>query len=228
MSQVKLILRDGVPGLGEAGDLVQVKPGFARNYLIPQGKAIFANDARIKEVEHQKRVVAEKAAKEMKDLKAVKAKVESLKLEVKARVGDEGKLFGSVTSSNIHELLSAEGIEVDRRRIEQVLTNILSNATKFTPKQGQIDIRIGETSENVQVCIADNGPGIPSGERTHIFDKFYVVTDGRGLSGLGLGLYISKQLIDLHGGRIWVDSQMTNGSTFCFEIPKEPAQEMPQ
>jgi large subunit ribosomal protein L9 len=118
MSQVKLILRDGVPGLGEAGDLVQVKPGFARNYLIPQGKAIFASDARIKEVEHHKRVVAEKAAKEMKDLKAVKAKVESLKLEVKARVGDEGKLFGSVTSSNIHELLSAEGIEVDRRRIE--------------------------------------------------------------------------------------------------------------
>ncbi len=118
MSQVKLILRDGVPGLGEAGDLIQVKPGFARNYLIPQGKAIFASDARIKEVEHNKRVVAEKAAKEMKDLKAVKAKVESLKLEVKARVGEEGKLFGSVTSSNIHELLSAEGIEVDRRRIE--------------------------------------------------------------------------------------------------------------
>ena len=118
MSQVKLILRDGVPGLGEAGDLVQVKPGFARNYLIPQGKAIFASDARIKEVEHHKRVVAEKAAKELKDLKAVKAKVESLKLEVKARVGDEGKLFGSVTSANIHELLRAEGIEVDRRRIE--------------------------------------------------------------------------------------------------------------
>ena len=118
MSQVKLILRDGVPGLGEAGDLVQVKPGFARNYLIPQGKAIFASEARIQELEHHKRVVAEKAAKEMKDLKAVKAKVESLELEVKARVGDEGKLFGSVTSSNIHELLSAEGIEVDRRRIE--------------------------------------------------------------------------------------------------------------
>ena len=88
MSQVKLILRDGVPGLGEAGDLVQVKPGFARNYLVPQGKAIFASDARIKEVEHHKRVVAEKAAKEMKDLKAVASKVEALKLEVKARVGE--------------------------------------------------------------------------------------------------------------------------------------------
>lgn len=118
MSQVKLILSDGVPGLGEAGDLVHVKPGFARNYLVPQGKAIFASEARIKELEHHQRVVAEKVAKELKDLKAVKAKVESLKLEVKARVGEEGKLFGSVTSANIHELLVGEGIEVDRRRIE--------------------------------------------------------------------------------------------------------------
>jgi large subunit ribosomal protein L9 len=118
MSQVKLILRDGVPGLGEAGDLVHVKPGFARNFLIPQGKAIFASDARIREVEHHKRVVAEQVAKELKDLKAVKAKVESLTLEVKARVGEEGQLFGSVTTANIHELLGGEGIEVDRRRIE--------------------------------------------------------------------------------------------------------------
>jgi large subunit ribosomal protein L9 len=118
MSQVKLILRDGVPGLGEAGDLVHVKPGFARNFLIPQGKAIFASDARIREVEHHKRVVAEQVAKDLKDLNALKAKVESLALEVKVRVGEEGKLFGSVTSANIHELLSGEGIEVDRRRIE--------------------------------------------------------------------------------------------------------------
>ena len=79
---------------------------------------MFASEARIKELEHHQRVVAEKVAKDLKDLKAVKAKVESLKLEVKARVGEEGKLFGSVTSANIHELLSGEGVEVDRRRIE--------------------------------------------------------------------------------------------------------------
>ena len=118
MSQVKLILRDGVPGLGEAGDLVEVKPGFARNFLIPQGKAMFASEAKIKELEHHQRVVAEKVAKELTELTAVKAKAESLSLEVKARVGEEGKLFGSVTSAQIHELLAAEGIEVDRRRIE--------------------------------------------------------------------------------------------------------------
>ena len=130
MSQVKLILRDGVPGLGEAGDLVQVKPGFARNYLIPQGKAIFASEGRIKELEHHQRVVAEKVAKELKDLQAVKTKIESLQLEVKARVGEEGKLFGSVTTANLHELLSAEGVEVDRRRIE--LKDPIKEAGEFT------------------------------------------------------------------------------------------------
>ena len=118
MGQVKLILRDGVPGVGEAGDLVKVKPGFARNYLIPQGKAIFASDARIKEFEHHQRVVADKVAKEMKDFGVVKQKIESLNLELKARVGEEGKLFGSVTSANLHEALAAVGVQLDRRRIE--------------------------------------------------------------------------------------------------------------
>ena len=118
MAQVKLILKESVPSLGEAGDLVHVRPGFARNYLIPRGKAIFASDANLKELEHHQRVVAEKVAKEMSSLRAVKDRIEGLALEVKARVGEEGKLFGSVTALQIGELLAAEGIEVDRRRIE--------------------------------------------------------------------------------------------------------------
>jgi large subunit ribosomal protein L9 len=97
---------------------VKVKPGFARNYLIPQGKAIFATDGRVKEVEHQKRVLAEKAAKQLKDLQAVKQRVEALEIEISARVGDEGKLFGSVTTLQIHEALTAQGVEIDRRRVE--------------------------------------------------------------------------------------------------------------
>jgi signal transduction histidine kinase len=71
------------------------------------------------------------------------------------------------------------------------------------------------------VCIADEGPGISEEDRTHVFDKFYVVTDGRGLSGLGLGLYIAREIVELHKGRIWVESQPAQGSTFCFELPKE-------
>lgn len=111
-------------------------------------------------------------------------------------------------------------VDVDRRRIEQVLTNILSNAIKFTPKQGQIDICLSETNHDVQVCITDNGPGIPEEDQALIFDKFYVVVDNRGLSGLGLGLYIAREVIDLHGGRIWVESRVGKGSTLCFELPR--------
>jgi len=112
-------------------------------------------------------------------------------------------------------------VEVDRRRIEQVLTNILSNAIKFTPKQGQIDVSLADTPDAVQVCIADNGPGIAERDQARIFDKFFVVADGRGLAGLGLGLYLVRQNIELHGGRIWVTSQEGQGATFCFSLPKE-------
>jgi large subunit ribosomal protein L9 len=118
MRQLKLILRESVPSLGEAGDLVTVKPGYARNYLIPQGKAIFATEANVRELEHHRRVVAEKVAKEMATLGAVKDRIEGLSLEVKARVGEEGRLFGSVTALQIGELLAQQGVEVDRRRIE--------------------------------------------------------------------------------------------------------------
>jgi large subunit ribosomal protein L9 len=118
MAQVNLILQEAVPSLGEVGDLVKVKPGFARNYLIPQGKAIFATEARVKELEHHKRVVAEKAAKQLKDLEGAKRRVEAVSLEITARVGEEGKLFGSVTTLQVHEALAAKGFEIDRRRIE--------------------------------------------------------------------------------------------------------------
>ena len=78
MAQVKLILRESVPSLGEAGDLVGVKPGYARNYLIPQGKAIFASAHKVRELEHHKRVVAEKVAKEIKDLTATRDRLQQL------------------------------------------------------------------------------------------------------------------------------------------------------
>lgn len=118
MAQVKLILTESVPSLGEAGDLVRVKPGFARNYLVPQGKAIFASESKVRELEHHKRVVAEKVALQLKDLNAARDRLQGLTLEVSARVGEEGKLFGSVTSVQIAELLAEKGFEIDRRKID--------------------------------------------------------------------------------------------------------------
>lgn len=117
MRQVKVILSQSVQGLGEAGDVVGVKVGYARNYLLPQGKALPATESKVRELEHHKRVVLEKAARELKDLEALRKRLESVALEVSARVGEEGKLFGSVTSAQIAELLAEKGYEVDRRKI---------------------------------------------------------------------------------------------------------------
>jgi len=115
---VKLILRESVPGLGEAGDLVSVRPGFARNYLLPGGRAILATEGNVRELEHKQRVVAAKVAKERKEQTALRDRIQAVTIAVAARAGEEGKLFGSVTSVQIAELLAAQGIEVDRRRIQ--------------------------------------------------------------------------------------------------------------
>ena len=117
MSLVKLILREDVANLGAAGDLVNAKPGFARNFLIPQGKADFATESKVKQLEHQRRVIEAKQAKALKDLQAVDHRIRSTKLEVAAKAGEEGKLFGSITSSQIAELLAAKGVQIDRRKI---------------------------------------------------------------------------------------------------------------
>jgi large subunit ribosomal protein L9 len=117
MRQVKVILRETVYGLGDAGDLVGVKVGYARNYLLPQGKALLATESKVRELDHHKRVVTEKAARDLNDLKALRDRLESVALEVTARVGEEGKLFGSVTTAHIAQLLAEKGYTVDRRKI---------------------------------------------------------------------------------------------------------------
>jgi large subunit ribosomal protein L9 len=118
MAQVKIILREDVHGLGHAGTVVSVRPGYARNYLLPEGKAVLATEAGVKELEHHQRVIAEKVARELKSHQAVKSRLEGLKLSVAAQVGEEGKLFGSVTAREIAELIAAQGVEIDRRTIQ--------------------------------------------------------------------------------------------------------------
>jgi large subunit ribosomal protein L9 len=117
MRSVRLILREDIPGLGEAGDLVGVKVGYARNYLLPQGKAILATESKIAQLEHTKRVVSEKLGKELKDLEGLRDRLQALELEVVAKAGEEGKLFGSVTSAHVADLLAEKGFEIDRRKI---------------------------------------------------------------------------------------------------------------
>ena len=117
MGQIKLILVEDVPSLGHAGELVSVKPGYARNYLVPQGKAALATEARVQELAHKQRVIETKLAKELSDMQAVAHKIQSLTLEVSAQAGEEGKLFGSVTSQQLVEMLSEKGLKIDRRKL---------------------------------------------------------------------------------------------------------------
>jgi len=117
MGLVQVILSEDVHALGNAGEIVSVKPGFARNFLVPQGKALLATAERVHEVEHQQRVISEKRARELSDLESVKTKLDSTELEIEAQAGDEGKLFGSVTAQNLAELLAEKGLDVDRRKI---------------------------------------------------------------------------------------------------------------
>jgi len=117
LAQIQLILNEDIANLGDAGDVVKVKPGFARNFLLPQGKAILATQERVAEVEHHKRVIAERVAREMKNLDATRKELEKQVLEIQMKAGAEGKLFGSVTSTAIAELLAAKGFEIDRRKI---------------------------------------------------------------------------------------------------------------
>ena len=117
MRTVNLILQEDVPALGDAGEVVKVKVGYARNYLLPKGKAILATESKIEQLEHNRRVVEDKLAKQLKDLTALRDRLQNLELSVAAKSGEEGKLFGSVTSAQVAALLSEKGFEIDRRRI---------------------------------------------------------------------------------------------------------------
>jgi large subunit ribosomal protein L9 len=115
---VEVILRDDVPNLGKIGEVVRVKPGYARNYLLPRGLAIEANSKNLRVLEHQKRVIAAKADRDRKTAQTQAKHVDGLELHVRARAGEEGRLFGSVTNLDLERLLAARGVVVDRRRIQ--------------------------------------------------------------------------------------------------------------
>jgi large subunit ribosomal protein L9 len=114
---VQVILRDDVPNLGKIGDVVRVKPGYARNFLLPRGLAVEANPKNLRMLEHHKRVITAKADREHKSAEASAKRLEGLQLTVRARAGEEGRLFGSVTNMDVERLLAEKGFQVDRRRI---------------------------------------------------------------------------------------------------------------
>jgi signal transduction histidine kinase len=112
-------------------------------------------------------------------------------------------------------------ITADERRLRQVVFNLVSNAVKFTPAEGRIDISARSEDGRVEIAVADTGPGIASEDRETIFEEFEQTAAGRQAEGTGLGLPLSRKLVELHGGRLWVESEIGRGSTFRFTLPLE-------
>ena len=115
---MQVILRKQVENLGDAGEIVDVKPGYGRNYLIPQGFAYEATDANKRRLEAERSRLAAREAETLGDAQKRAATLEGVSLTFHARAGQEGKLFGSITSADIAEKLAEQGITIDRRQIE--------------------------------------------------------------------------------------------------------------
>ena len=114
---IQVILQADVAKLGDSGELVKVRPGFARNYLLPRQLAVPATTAQINRLNHEKAVAVAKAEKNKKEMKDLASKIEALKITIARPVGEDDRLFGSVTAKDIENAVKAAGIEIDRKKM---------------------------------------------------------------------------------------------------------------
>jgi two-component system phosphate regulon sensor histidine kinase PhoR len=155
----------------------------------------------------------------------VDMETESLRLDVVIKEAAEN-LQGQAKDKGLAlEIIlpdSLSPINGNHTRLVQVMTNLLDNAIKFTPQGGSITVRPEEDEEQIRVCVADTGVGIPGSAKPHIFEKFYRVqsAETRDLEGVGLGLAAVKSIVERHGGQVWVESKEGAGSSFYFTLPK--------
>ena len=115
---MKLILREDVENLGKGGEVVDVKPGYGRNFLLPRGLAVPASTRNVRELEHEKAMAAAKAAKLKASAEAVAKRLSDTPITLRRKVGEQDKLYGSVTAMDVAEALAARGVQLDRRSIE--------------------------------------------------------------------------------------------------------------
>ncbi len=151
-----------------------------------------------------------------------KVEVKQSKQSVDDLFGECKDLFGAIAlkKSIFLKIATATGLfaNIDRDRIMQVLSNLIGNALKHTPRGGTVSLEAHPNNGEIEIAITDTGPGIPLEEQSRIFEKFSQLgIDTR--QGLGLGLYISKWIVEAHGGKIGVRSKPGHGSTFTFTVP---------
>jgi PAS domain S-box-containing protein len=159
------------------------------------------------------------------------SRIESGRLELKKRDFDLSKLvriiinkLQSQAEKHTIKLVSPESIgpvRADPDKIEQVFVNLVENAVKYSPSGGDITVALEEKLRTVECVVSDSGVGIPEEHLPHIFDKFHRVDNRatREIYGTGLGLYVSKSIVEAHGGTIWAESELGKGSTFRFTLP---------
>ncbi|MGK3985704.1 50S ribosomal protein L9 [Sorangium sp. So ce136] len=117
-THIHVVLTEDLHNVGKSGELVKVRPGFARNYLIPRGLAVGATAENVSRIEHEKRVAESRASKTRSEAEQLAGKLNQVKITISRPVGEGNKLYGSVTARDIEEALAAQGFSVDRRRIE--------------------------------------------------------------------------------------------------------------
>lgn len=131
----------------------------------------------------------------------------------------------AATTGGEHVIRPLYYAEVDPDRLREVITNLFDNAVKYTP-EGKVSIGLTGNDQVVQCHVSDTGPGIPKDDLPHLFQKFYRVDNSatRTIGGTGLGLFISRKIIELYSGRIWVESELGKGSTFYINLPRLSSQ----
>lgn len=119
-------------------------------------------------------------------------------------------------------------IDADRHLIEQLINNLLSNAVKYSPAGGRIAIHASTRQAMLELSIADPGMGIPAAEQEKVFERYYRASSGKGISGTGLGLYLCRQIVEMHGGRIWLHSAPGLGTTVSLRLPLPATADCPE
>ena len=163
---MRVILQEPVEHLGNIGELVTVTDGYARNYLLPTGRAIVANEGNINYVKHHLRGLEKKRIKLQAQGEALRDRLASLKLKFERKVGEQGKLFGSVTAMDVAEKLKESGVEIDRRKIE--LPEAIKSVGDF---KALVKVQVGIVAEIGIVVVGDQDDVVPAEENEVVADS---------------------------------------------------------